>query len=129
MMVYQELMIQLDVISTKARLALKMNAIQPKLKSRPNFGIKEAYHPLLFLKNKELEKKTVPFDLCFFGKNRILVLSGPNAGGKSITMKSVGLIQMMVQASMLVPVDQSQRWAFLTRYLQILEINNLLMMI
>ena len=103
--VYQNLMIRLDVIRTKARLALTMNGIQPKLKARPNFGIKEAYHPLLFLKNKEVGKKTVPFDLCFFGKNRILVLSGPNAGGKSITMKTVGLIQLMVQGGMLVPVD------------------------
>src|SRR5690606_3520201 len=50
--------------------------------------------------------ETVPFDLALKGKNRILMLSGPNAGGKSITMKSVGLLQLMLQAGMLVPMDE-----------------------
>ncbi|MEM6963258.1 MAG: Smr/MutS family protein [Bacteroidota bacterium] len=101
---YQAVMIRYDIIQSKARLAVKMNAFQPKLKKHPHFGILNAFHPLLFLKNKEINKKTVPFDLVFHGKNRILVLSGPNAGGKSVTMKTVGLIQLMLQAGMLIPV-------------------------
>ena len=103
---YQSLMIRYDIIQSKARLAIKMNATQPKLKDRPHFGIIQAFHPLLYLKNKALEKETVPFDLVFHNKNRILVLSGPNAGGKSITMKTVGLMQLMVQTGMLVPLDK-----------------------
>lgn len=101
---YQTLMIRFDVIQAKAILANRLDANLPKLKKEPHLGLKKAFHPLLFLKNKEVKKETVPFDLTLFGQNRILVLSGPNAGGKSITMKSVGLIQVMVQAGMLVPV-------------------------
>jgi DNA mismatch repair protein MutS2 len=63
-------------------------------------------HPLLFLKNKKTGRETVPFDLRLQGDNRIVVLSGPNAGGKSILMKSVGLLQLMLQSGMLVPVDE-----------------------
>lgn len=102
---YQDLMVRYDIIQSKGRLAVKMNANLPKLKKHPHFGIKTAFHPLLFLKNKELKKETVPFDLILHNKNRILMLSGPNAGGKSVTMKTVGLIQLMMQAGMLIPVD------------------------
>ena len=102
---YQNLMIRFDIIQSKARVAIKMNAAQPKLKKVPHFAIQTAYHPLLYLKNKEIKKETVPFDLVFHNNNRILMLSGPNAGGKSVTMKTVGLMQLMLQAGMLVPVD------------------------
>ncbi len=102
---YQQLLIRFDLIQAKARLAGRMKANMPKLVDKPHFGMLEAFHPLLFLKNLSLEKKTVPFDLHLLHNNRIVVLSGPNAGGKSITMKSVGLIQLMLQSGFLVPVD------------------------
>ncbi len=101
---YQKTIARFDTIQTKARFAVAINGNMPKLKKEPFFGIKEGYHPLLYLKNKQINKKTVPFDLCFEHNNRILVLSGPNAGGKSITMKSVGLMQLMLQAGLLIPV-------------------------
>ncbi|MGB0985499.1 MAG: endonuclease MutS2, partial [Saprospiraceae bacterium] len=69
-------------------------------------AIQQGFHPLLLLKNKSEGKKTVPFKLVFHNNNRILVLSGPNAGGKSIAMKSIGLIQMMTQAGLLTPLDK-----------------------
>lgn len=102
---YQTLISRFDVIQAKAQLARRLDAHMPKIKNFPHLGIKEARHPLLFLKNKELEKETVPFDLQLFGVNRILVVSGPNAGGKSILMKAVGLLQLMIQSGMLIPVD------------------------
>ncbi len=102
---YRDLIIRYDVIQAKGRLAVKMKAEIPRLVEKPFFGIIQGRHPLLYLKNRNLGKKTVPFDLRLLGANRILVLSGPNAGGKSITMKSVGLMQMMLQAGLLVPVD------------------------
>ncbi|MEM1122966.1 MAG: endonuclease MutS2 [Bacteroidota bacterium] len=102
---YQKLMVRLDVIQAKARLSYKMNGTMPKVMGKPRLGIKTGFHPLLYLKNQQLNKKTVPFDLILFQNNRILMLSGPNAGGKSITLKSVGLLQLMLQAGMLVPVD------------------------
>ncbi|MEY3051325.1 MAG: hypothetical protein RLY31_1110, partial [Bacteroidota bacterium] len=103
---YQELLVQFDVLYAKARLAGQMNANLPRLVDRPTLGTEMGRHPLLFLKNRKSGRETVPFDLRLHGDNRIVVLSGPNAGGKSILMKSVGLLQLMLQAGMLVPVDE-----------------------
>ncbi len=103
---YMDLLVRFDVIRAKAKIAQRMNGKMPRLFDKPNFGFKEAYHPLLLLKNKQLDRKTVPFDMILIGNNRIVMLSGPNAGGKSITLKSVGLLQLMLQSGMLVPVDE-----------------------
>ena len=102
---YVRLLVRYDLIQAKAHLAVKMDAHLPKVSDQPQFGTIKGFHPLLYLKNKTLGKKTVPFNLTLNHPNRILVLSGPNAGGKSITMKSVGLIQLMLQSGLLVPVQ------------------------
>ncbi len=104
--VYQDILGHFDFIQAKARLARQMNAIQPKVFPNPHFGIQKGRHPLLYLKNAKLGKPTIPFDFVLFGNNRILMLSGPNAGGKSITLKSVGLLQLMLQSGLLVPMDE-----------------------
>ena len=106
MVAYRDLIVYLDLVQAKARLAGQMKAERPKLDHHPRISIREGRHPLLYLKNKPYGRKTVPFDLILKGKNRILMLSGPNAGGKSIAMKSVGLLQLMVQSGMLVPVGK-----------------------
>ena len=103
---YTQLLVAFDVIQAKARLAADMRGQMPKVINKPHFSLQMAYHPLLYLKNKQAGRETVPFDLELQGKNRVLILSGPNAGGKSITMKSVGLLQLMVQAGLLVPMDE-----------------------
>lgn len=102
---YRDLIGYLDVVQAKAILARQLKAERPKVGHRPALGLLEARHPLLYLKNKPYGKKTVPFELKMTGKNRILMLSGPNAGGKSITMKTVGLLQLMVQSGLLVTAD------------------------
>lgn len=103
---YVEALIRFDVIQAKARLALSMRAGMPILKEKPVISVRKGYHPLLYLKNKPLGRKTVPFDLRLNQENHILILSGPNAGGKSVAMKSVGLLQLMVQSGLLVPVHE-----------------------
>lgn len=103
---YQEIMVYFDVVQAKARLAVRMKAELPQMLDQPSFEIYEGYHPLLLLKNSQSGKKTIPFDLRLDGSNRILVLSGPNAGGKSITMKSTGLLQLMAQSGLLIPVHK-----------------------
>ena len=105
MHVYLEAMVHFDTIQAKSGVAVMMKANKPKILSKPHFGLVRAFHPLLYLKNKDLGKETIPFDMSLFPPNRILVLSGPNAGGKSITMKSAGLLQLMVQSGLLVPVS------------------------
>ncbi len=103
---YLVAIVRYDVIQSKARLAQNLRAGMPILHNRPIFSVRKAFHPLLFLKNKGSGKKTVPFDLRLTDENRILVLSGPNAGGKSVAMKSVGLLQLMLQHGMLVPMNE-----------------------
>ena len=102
-------LIKLDLIRAKSRVATTMDAVKPIVVNKPHFGFKKAYNPLLLLKNQAINKETVPFDLELHGDNRVLVLSGPNAGGKSVTMKSVGLLQMMVQFGMLIPADENSK--------------------
>jgi DNA mismatch repair protein MutS2 len=112
----EEVIIKLDTVRTKARLAILLNACQPKILDKPHFGFVEAYNPILKLKNDEEGKKTVPFTLKLLGQNRIIVISGPNAGGKSITMKSVGLLQLMLQSGILVPVDPDTEMGIFKRF-------------
>ena len=113
---YQSVLVRYDIIQAKARLAKAMRGEMPKLVSKPNFGIQMGRHPLLYLKNKKIGKETVPFDLELYGQNRIIVVSGPNAGGKSILMKSVGLLQLMLQVGMLIPVDEISKMGIFKRF-------------
>ena len=103
---YQILLVDIDVIYSKARMASKMQATAPKLRNKLFFGLKEAYHPLLYLKNKAVGEEIVPFDLTLLNENRMLLVSGPNAGGKSVFMKAVGLLQIMMQSGFLIPVRE-----------------------
>ncbi len=103
---YQKTLVQFDVIQAKAKIAVRMGGHKPRLREKPIFGIQKGYHPLLLLKNQDLERETVPFNLMLHKPNRILILSGPNAGGKSVTMKAVGLLHLMLQSGMLIPVHE-----------------------
>lgn len=96
-----------DFIQAKALLAKEMNAILPQFIDKAIVDLKEAYHPLLVLYNRKINKETIPIDLTLNEKNRILVISGPNAGGKTVTLKTVGLLQIMLQSGLLVPVHPS----------------------
>lgn len=94
-----------DFIRAKARLALDMNGQFPNLVDKAHIHLIEAYHPLLYLYHKVSGKKTIPVTLTLDEKSRILVISGPNAGGKTVTMKTIGLNQIMLQSGLLVPVS------------------------
>lgn len=93
-----------DFIRAKALLAIDMQASLPVVTDKTNMRLIHAYHPLLLLYNKKSQKKTIPVNLSFDDRNRILIISGPNAGGKTVTMKTVGLLQIMLQSGLLVPV-------------------------
>jgi len=93
-----------DFICAKARLALDVNGIYPELRDGSHIHLIEAFHPLLFLYHKKSHKPTIPTNIRLDEKNRILVISGPNAGGKTVTMKTVGLLQLMIQSGLLIPV-------------------------
>ncbi|MDA7502165.1 endonuclease MutS2 [Chitinophagales bacterium] len=103
---YQSLIGQLDLIRAKAVLAKSMKATMPKISKIRMLELVEARHPLLYLINKEQNKKTVPQNLRLSMAERLLIISGPNAGGKSVALKTVGLLQLMVQTGLLVPVNE-----------------------
>lgn len=104
---YLEVAGEYDFIRSKARLAQDYNGEYPVVTDKAHVHVVNAFHPLLFIYNKRLQKPTIPVSLTLDEKNRILVISGPNAGGKTVTMKTIGLNQMMVQAGLLVPVHPS----------------------
>jgi DNA mismatch repair protein MutS2 len=112
---YAEVLVRYDVIRAKAALALSMRAGMPILKEKPVVYIRKGYHPLLYLKNKQTGRKTIPFELRLHPENHILILSGPNAGGKSVAMKSVGLLQLMVQSGLLVPAHELSEFGIFTQ--------------
>lgn len=94
-----------DFIRAKALLAVDMNAFMPRLSAHPSVQLIKAFHPILYLNNKRNNKTIVPTNIQLDREQRILIISGPNAGGKTVTMKTVGLLQLMLQAGLLVPVD------------------------
>ncbi|MCD6012452.1 MAG: mismatch repair protein MutS [Flavipsychrobacter sp.] len=96
-----------DYIRAKGQLALDMNANMPRLSVHPSLQLVKAYHPLLLLHNKPLGKETIPLNITLDRQNRILIISGPNAGGKTVSMKTVGLLQLMAQAGLLIPADEN----------------------
>ncbi len=95
---------EFDFIFAKAALAAGMGGHYPLLFDRAHVKLINAYHPLLLLYNQKNNKPTIPVNLSLDDKNRILVISGPNAGGKTVTLKTVGLLQLMLQSGLLVPV-------------------------
>lgn len=97
----------IDFIRAKALFAIKINAGMPALINSSGFRWKQAVHPLLYLHHKKENKDVVPLDIYLDEKNRILLISGPNAGGKSVCLKTVGLLQYMLQCGMLLPAVES----------------------
>ncbi len=103
---YHDLLSKLDFVRAKALFAIEIDAALPKLLKEPTIKLINARHPLLFIKHKADKKPVVPLNTHLDEKGRILLVSGPNAGGKSVCMKTVGLLQMMLQAGLLIPVSE-----------------------
>ena len=110
--IYQHYIFHLDLIRAKAKFAEKINGVLPKINPHPTLRLKEAFHPLLWLRNTAENKKIFPQTLTLTPQNRIVCISGPNAGGKSITLKTVGLLQLMIQSGILVPVHPKSEMFF-----------------
>ena len=110
---YQNFLSDVDVIAAKAKYANKINAILPTITEERRLFFRDAFHPILFLSNKENNEITYPQTIELEQENRIIVISGPNAGGKTISLKTVGLLQLMLQSGMLIPVhERSETFLF-----------------
>ena len=109
-MIYSYLFMgEIDLIRAKALFAKSIGAVMPKIDNYCQIDWYGAVHPLLFLSLKKQSKQVVPLDITLDKENRILIISGPNAGGKSVCLKTVGLLQYMVQCGMLVPMFDNSR--------------------
>ncbi len=107
---WQQISGEFDFIRAKALFALEVNGEFPLVSDKSFIHLVNACHPLLYLYNKKQDKPTIPVTVSLNEKQRILIISGPNAGGKTVTMKTVGLLQMMVQSGLLVPVHASSEF-------------------
>jgi len=96
---------KIDLIRAKALLAMEMRAMLPKITDKPIINWIKAYHPLLYLSHTAQHKHVEPLTISLDDKQRILVISGPNAGGKSVCLKTCGLLQYMLQCGLLVPME------------------------
>jgi DNA mismatch repair protein MutS2 len=102
---YYQIAGEFEFVRAKAKFAQEIGGQLPLIQDKAISKLFQAYHPLLFLYNKRLEKPTIPVNLTLDENHRILVISGPNAGGKTVTLKTVGLLQIMFQSGILVPVS------------------------
>ena len=110
---YQEFLSDIDVIAAKAKYANKINGILPEITSDKRLFFRDAYHPILYWNNKQKNEITHPQTIELEQNKRIIVISGPNAGGKTISLKTIGLLQLMLQSGILIPVhERSQTFLF-----------------
>jgi len=114
---YNTALCNYDFTNAKAKLAIEMNACLPTIELTPQIKWNSAFHPILRKNNQILNKTTLPQDIVLDTDKRILVISGPNAGGKSITLKTVGLLQVMLQSGLLIPVDLNSKASFFNEIL------------
>lgn len=96
----------LDFVRAKARLAMRLKAVLPTIADEPLIRWRRARHPVLQLSFEAQQRAVVPQDLSLHSEQRILLISGPNAGGKSVTLKMTGLLQYMLQCGLLIPVEE-----------------------
>ena len=110
---YQDFLSDMDLIAAKAKYANRINGILPKINDEKRLFFREAFHPILLLNNKLENKPTFPQTIELESTNRIIVISGPSAGGKTISLKTIGLLQLMLQCGMLIPVhERSETFLF-----------------
>lgn len=100
---------KIDFIRAKARFSLEIGAIKPVVEDKQVLVWNYAKHPLLYLSHKRQNREIVPLDIELDETNRILIISGPNAGGKSVCLKTVGLLQYMLQCGMLIPLSENSK--------------------
>ena len=102
-----EFLADIDFIRAKTLFSIEIDAVKPILSDKQRLNIKSGRHPLLYLSFLKEQREVVPLNIFFSDKQRIILISGPNAGGKSVCLKTVGLLQYMLQCGLLVPVDKA----------------------
>src|SRR3970282_520120 len=114
---YQDFLSDIDVVAAKAKYANKINGILPTITEERRLFFRDAFHPILYLNNKQKNEIKYPQNFELNQEKRIIVISGPNAGGKTISLKTVGLLQLMLQSGMLIPVHERSETLLFDRIL------------
>jgi DNA mismatch repair protein MutS2 len=114
---FQDYLTAIDVLHAKAKYAIEIDGVLPLITSEKKVYLNKAFHPLLLVSNKKRKEKTFPQTIELQIDKRIVVISGPNAGGKSITLKTVGLLQVLLQSGILIPCDPQSELCFFERIL------------
>ncbi|MDR1864197.1 MAG: Smr/MutS family protein [Bacteroidales bacterium] len=102
----------MDFIRAKALLALRQNAVKPVFRPQQSFDWKRVVHPVMYVNFKKEHREVTPLDIFLTPEHRILLISGPNAGGKSVCLKTVGLVQYMFQCGLLAPMSENSEMGF-----------------
>lgn len=110
-----EFMADIDFIRAKALFAEQVKGIKPVVENIQQVDWARAVHPLLYLSLQKQDKQVIPLDITLSEEKRILIISGPNAGGKSVCLKTVGLLQYMMQCGLLIPLHESSRTGIFSR--------------
>lgn len=105
----------IDFVRAKALLSIKIHANRPIIAMDQSMNLIEAIHPLLYLSHKSQKKDIVPLNISLDNVNRILIISGPNAGGKSVCLKTVGLLQYMLQCGLLIPASPNSEFSIFSK--------------
>jgi len=105
----------IDFIRAKALLSVRINAHRPVVSTDQSMNLIDAIHPLLYLSHKAQNKEVIPLDISLDAINRLLIISGPNAGGKSVCLKTVGLLQYMLQCGLMVPASPNSEFILFSR--------------
>ena len=110
---YQDFLSDIDVVAAKAKYARKIKGVLPEITNNRRLYFRDAFHPILLLNNNEKKEITHPQTVELDQEHRIIVISGPNAGGKTISLKTIGLLQLMLQSGILIPVhERSETFLF-----------------
>jgi DNA mismatch repair protein MutS2 len=112
LLIYQSYLTHLDTVAARAKYAQHSHACKPKVSHEKQIHLIDAIHPILWEENNKKKIKTVPQSITLNKDHRIIVISGPNAGGKSITLKTIGLLQVMFQSGILIPVNEKSKISF-----------------
>jgi DNA mismatch repair protein MutS2 len=112
LILYQQYLTELDVIGAKAKYAQSIQALLPKIVPEKKILLIKAFHPILLQINSRKGLPTIPQTIELNESQQIIVISGPNAGGKSITLKTIGLLQVMLQSGLLIPVNEKSELSF-----------------
>ena len=115
MLLAYEFLADIDFIQAKAQFAEQIKAIKPIVEDKQQVDWTGAVHPLLYLSLQKQGKSVVPLDIELTKEKRILIISGPNAGGKSVCLKTVGLLQYMLQCGLLIPLHERSRMGIFER--------------